>query len=524
MKFFNAEGPMMPDIHYVLPPLARFNQDEVTSLIAARKYFVLHAPRQTGKTTCMMALMKALNESGQYRALYFNVETGQAARENVDAAMGAILSQLAWQAHLQLKDEFPTQNLKAALAPERVFGALHWMLSQWSAADPRPLVVVLDEIDSLIGDTLISVLRQLRSGYPDRPAAFPQCAILCGVRDVQDYRIHSSSTKAVITGGSAFNIKAASWRLGNFTADDIRQLYAQHTVETGQVFDEAIFPLVWELTEGQPWLVNALAYEVCFRMPEGKDRAQTVTCDLIERAKEILILRRDVHLDQLADKLQEDRVRRVIEPILSGTPERETIPPDDLKYTRDLGLVAPSGLPRIANRIYQEVIPRELTWVTQEFMVQETAWYVAADGRLDMSKLLKAFQQYFRENAEAWLERFAYKEAGPHLLLQAFLQRIVNGGGDIRREYGLGRMRTDLLVIWPYAAGTQRVVIELKVARTAPDKLISEGLAQTAEYMDRSDAAEGHLVIFDRRRRKWADKIFRRTRKHQGHSITVWGM
>ena len=148
----------------------------------------------------------------------------------------------------------------------------------------------------------------------------------------------------------------------------------------------------------------------------------------------------------------------------------------------------------------------------------------AADGSLDMQKLLKAFQQYFRENAEAWIERFDYKEAGPHLLLQAFLQRIVNGGGDIRREYGLGRMRTDLLVTWPYPQGTQRIVIELKVARTAPDKLITEGLAQTAEYMDRSDATEGHLVIFDRRRRKWADKIFRRTRKHKGHGIIVWGM
>jgi len=523
MRFFNTEGPIQPDIHYYLSPLERFDQDEVLALIAARKYFVLHAPRQTGKTTCMLALVKALNESGQYRALYANVEVGQAAREDVGAAMSAILAQIALQAQLRLNDEFPQQFKTDALAAGGL-SALNLMLSKWSAAAPLPLVIVFDEIDTLIGDTLISVLRQLRSGYPDRPAAFPQSVILCGVRDVQDYRIHYASAKEVITGGSAFNIKAASWRLGNFTLADIRQLYAQHTAETGQVFDEAVFPLVWELTAGQPWLVNALAYEACFRMAEGKDRAQPITGAIIGRAKESLILRRDVHLDQLADKLKEERVRRVIEPILSGKLKDEAIPPDDLKYTRDLGLVAPEGLPRIANRIYQEVIPRELTWSTQEFMVQEPAWYVAADGRLDMNKLLKAFQQYFRENSEAWLERFAYKEAGPQLLLQAFLQRIVNSGGEIRREYGLGRGRTDLLITWPYANGVQRVVIELKVARSAPDQIITAGLAQTAEYMDRSGASEGHLVIFDRRRRKWSDKIFRRTRKHRGHSITVWGM
>ncbi|MGH6630246.1 MAG: hypothetical protein ACREB3_10995, partial [Burkholderiales bacterium] len=367
-----------------------------------------------------------------------------------------------------------------------------------------------------------SVLRQLRTGYAGRPRAFPQSIILCGVRDVRDYRMQGA--REVVTGGSAFNIKDESLRLGNFSAEEIKALYLQHTAETGQRFDDGVWPLVWDLTAGQPWLVNALAYDVCFRRPEGKDRSRPITVELIEQSKETLILRRDTHLHQLAERLKEDRVRRVIEPILMSGLETEKIPPDDIQYVRDLGLIGLGQPLAISNAIYREVIPRELTWSTQEFLVQEAAWYVGPDGRLEMTKLLKEFQQFFREHSESWLERFDYKEAGPQLLLQSFLQRIVNGGGEIRREYGLGRKRTDLLITWPYTGGAQRVVIELKIARSAPDKLITEGLAQTADYLDRSGAPEGHLVIFDRRRRKWADKIFRRARKYQGHSITVWGM
>ncbi len=525
MKYFNTAGPIKADIHYFLSPLERINKEELLALIGQQKYFVLHAPRQTGKTSCLLALMHELNQGSAYRALYINVEAGQAMRENVREAMRGILNQISSLAEFYLKDSFPREHMEQILTKAGTSEPLFEMLQQWSYADPRPIVLMIDEIDALIGDTLLSVLRQLRTGYTHRPEGFPQSVILCGVRDVRDYRIHSSTTKEIITGGSAFNIKAESLRLGNFSPDEIRRLYLQHTEETGQVFDEAIFPLVWELTGGQPWLVNALAYEVCFRPGAGKDRSQPITVELITEAKEQLILRRDTHLDQLVDKLTEPRVRRVIEPILSGEAESETIPPDDLQYVRDLGLITQTKPPEIANRIYQEVIPRELTWVTQEYLVQETAWYVAPDGRLDMPKLLTAFQQFFRENSEIWLERFDYKEAGPQLLLQAFLQRIINGGGELRREYGLGRKRTDLLILWTYPGGVQRVVLELKIARSDPKTLLAGALAQTADYADKCGAQEAHLIIFDRRkRRKWTDKIYHRPRKFQGQTITVWGM
>ena len=309
-------------------------------------------------------------------------------------------------------------------------------------------MLLIDEIDMLIGDSLLAVLRQLRTGYHQRPRSFPQSVVLCGVRDVRDYRIHSGSANAIIAGGSAFNVKAESLRLGDFSRDEVLALLGQHTAETGQAFTAEALELVWGQTLGQPWLVNALADDACFRDKAGRDRSRPIDAAALRAAQERLILRRETHLDQLADKLREDRVRRVVEPLLSGA-EVRTFTDRDLEYIRDLGLLARDRPVRIANPIYAEVVPRELTWVVQEEFDQETAWYVDADGGLNVRALLAAFQTFFREHSEHWSKRFQYQEAWPQLLLQAFLQRVVNSGGRIEREYGLGRGRTDLLIVWP---------------------------------------------------------------------------
>jgi hypothetical protein len=210
MRFFNTAGPVDCERHYCLPPLERLNLNQVLALIDQQKYFILHAPRQTGKTSVLLALMKYLNVQGKYRCLYINVEAGQAAREDVAAAMRSILNQLASRARITLNDHFLDAIWVDALLKSGPHSALDEVLTEWSAQDTKPIVLFIDEIDSLIGDTLISVFRQLRAGYDKRPRHFPQSVILCGVRDVRDYRIHSASEKTIITGGSAFNIKAAS--------------------------------------------------------------------------------------------------------------------------------------------------------------------------------------------------------------------------------------------------------------------------------------------------------------------------
>ena len=526
MRFFNTTGPVVPADHYCIPPLERLDLAEIRALVREKRYFVLHAPRQTGKTSALLVLRDLLNSGaeGDFRCVYTNVEVGQASREDVAGAMRAILYELELRARATLRDESLADIWPGVLERAGPNGALRGVLARWSEADSRPLVLLIDEIDSLVGDTLLSVLRQLRAGYDERPEGFPHSVVLCGVRDVRDYRIHSGSEKAVVAGGSAFNVKARSLRLGDFSEGEVRALLAQHTDETGQSFTPEALDLIWTQTCGQPWLVNALASEACFWNEEGRDRARPIGTEDIFDAREKLVSRRETHLDQLADKLQEERVRRVVEPLLSGGDER-AFSARDIEYVRDLGLVALHGPLRIANPVYAEVVPRELTSAAQEGLVQETAWYVDASGRLDVPKLLAAFQDFFREHSEHWVARFDYQEAGPQLLLQAFLQRVANGGGRIEREYGLGRGRTDLLIVWPQGRRTRKFVVECKVVRKGLESTIREGLRQTRRYVDRCAAESGQLVVFDRRTgRSWKDKIFQREESVDGGSITVWGM
>ena len=533
VRKFNMEGPVDAERHYSIPPLSRVTLAEILELIADRRYFVLHAPRQTGKTSTLLALEELLNAQGDYRCLYVNFEGGQAAGEDTAQAMQALLADLASRSLEVLRDDFVERTMSEYLKKYGPHAALGRTLVRWSQVSPLPLVLLIDEIDTLAGDTLISVLRQLRVNYDRRPHHFPQTVILCGVRDVRDYQIYSSREATHIRGGSAFNIKAMSLRLGDFSEAEVRELLAQHTAESDQAFEAGAEERIWELTCGQPWLVNALAYEACFGSASGRDRSQPIRVEAIDEAKERLILKRVTHLHQLADKLEEERVRRVILPTLAGSATWH-YSVRDLEYVRDLGLVAAEGTVRIANPIYAEVIPRELTAVLQsglEIQV-DPAWYVTSEGSLDLGELLSGFQGYFREHSESWVERYGHAEAGPQLVLHAYLHRVVNSGGRIGREYAVGRGRTDLLIEWRQVgpsgqARIRKYVIECKVRtrKVGLDRLIREGLEQTAAYMDRCGAESGHLVIFDLRPgQSWEERLFRKDPAPGERPITVWGL
>lgn len=188
MRGFNTAGPIRPALDYHIPPLDRINLPEVLELMRDERHFVLHAPRQTGKTSALLALRSLLNGGtvGDYRCAYINVEPAQAAREDVGRGMGAIASQIAREAKYTLNDHAAAEAAEVLDTTRRPDDALGTLLESWTRAVRAPLVLLIDEIDALVGDTLVSVLRQLRAGYVHRPAGFPQSVVLCGVRDVRD--------------------------------------------------------------------------------------------------------------------------------------------------------------------------------------------------------------------------------------------------------------------------------------------------------------------------------------------------
>ena len=503
MRKFNIAGPIVAAKHYCIPPLQRSGSEEVLQLVEDANYFIVYAPRQTGKTTTLRALRGALNDRG-YRAVYATLQGVQAPDSDVESVIRDTLTCLEFGALESLGDDFLARRGPDIVNARGPGVALRVALHEWTASDPKPLVLLLDEVDSLSGPPLLSLLDQLRAGYDTRPARFPHSVAVCGLRNVRDYLTPRTSP---------FNIVAKALRLGDFSETEVRNLLGQHTEETGQRFTDEALAEVWRSTNGQPWLVNALAYGACFEDPEGMDRSREITPTMIGAARERLILEEPAHFGQIAQRLREDRVRRVLDPILAGVETAPDFAADDLRYVRDVGLIATDPPVRIANPIYGEVVPRLLAEEVEPRVVLDDARFVRGDGGLEVPTLLRAFQSFFRENAEWWLRDTRFHEYGAQVLLQAFLQRVVNAGGHITREHGLGRGRTDLLISWRKSREPQVFVIECKVRRQRDglDEVIRRGALQTAGYADRSGAAEGHLLVFDRDERKsWEEKVFHR--------------
>ncbi|WP_437754561.1 ATP-binding protein [Sorangium sp. So ce1389] len=494
---FNTAGPCRPDLHYMVSAESRI--PEAPHLVEQMGYFVVHAPRQTGKTTALRALAERLTASGRHAAVLFSCEAAGAWDEDIAAAERVLLDELREKAEGTLPRElWPPPPMSGSPG-----NLLRRTLSAWARACPRPLVVMFDEIDSLRGQSLLSVLRQLRAGFADRPGAYPASTILCGLRDVRDYKAASGGDPERLGTSSPFNIKLESLRVGDFSRDEVRALYAQHTEDTGQAFTDAALARAFEVTAGQPWLVNALGREIVEKM--AVPPSEPVTEAHVDLAKERLILARATHLDSLAQKLVEPRVRRVLEPVLAGTYEGGGDAfDDDASYVRDLGLVAQDRPLRIANPIYREVIVRVLSSSAEERLDASPARFLLPDGRLAFRRMLRAFAAFWHEHGEILASGMPYPEVAAQLVLMAFLQRVINGGGFIDREYGVGRGRIDLLIRFPYkkpdgSRAVQRRAMELKVWRKGQKDPLDQGLAQLDGYLARLRLRRGTLVIFDSR-------------------------
>jgi hypothetical protein len=345
---------------------------------------------------------------------------------------------------------------------------------------------------------------------------------LVGMRNIRDYKAKVRPDSESLGSASPFNIVAETYTLQNFTREEVAQLYRQHTGDTGQVFEESAVELVHEQTQGQPWLVNAIANHAIVKILHS-DYAKPVTAELAREAIQSIILNRPAHIDSLLERLREARVRRVIEPMIMGEGfiSRES---DDFLYAKDLGLIRVANS-RVApaNPIYGEVIIRKLSSDTQEALEDPQYPYrmprYLKDGRIDMDFLMRDFQKFWRENSEIWGERYEYKEAAPHLVMMAFLQRVANGGGQILRDMAAGSGRLDICLIYE----NRKYPVELKIRYG--EKYLAKGIEQTARYMDIHGCAEGWLVVFDRRAAAtWEDKIYmKKEAVAAGKTVTVVG-
>ncbi|WP_344456949.1 AAA-like domain-containing protein [Actinocorallia aurantiaca] len=493
MRYFNTTGPCFEAEHYMLPPEPRL--PEAREYIERGFYFVVHAPRQSGKTTVLETLARTLNAEGEYVVVSFSCEQMRTA-ETVGDAEAQLLGIIAEAAeNTELAPEFRPPDPWPETVPGNRLGMA---LRDWAVRCPLPLVLFFDEIDTLTGDILVSVLSQLRTGHRLRSRGkFPHSIVLCGMRDVRDYKAASGGDPDRLGTSSPFNIKVDSIRLDDFTHAQVAELYEQHTEATGQKFSPEAVQRAFEASQGQPWLVNALAREVVDKMRVPV--SEPVTDGHMDEAVERLIVARATHLDSLVARLHEPRVKRIVEPMLAGT-ETTTGPTydEDLSYVRDLGLIRQSHYIQIANPIYQEVIARVLTGHVESNINVDPRSFVTPQGRLDFGKCLTEFVDFWRLNGEILARQQTYSEAACQLVFMGWLHRVVNGGGLIDREYAVGSGRIDIFVRWYLPDRSQQwEAVELKVRRPGRPDPVTQGLVQLDGYLDRLSLPSGTLVVFD---------------------------
>jgi AAA+ ATPase superfamily predicted ATPase len=522
MLFFNTAGPVNTNDHYCINPLMRFDIKEIMRLIEQKKYFVLYAPRHSGKTSCLIALANHLNKRGKYNCLYLNIESVYTSNSDLKTSMKGILSELSSRARDYLGDTFPEKIATKVLEDKGPNLALNELLTLWTKASTKPIVLFFDEIDSIGGELLESLLRQIRSGYDKRPKFFPHSIILCGIEDLR-YKKITETEEGVITGGSVFNIEAKSLRLQNFNVDEVRALLHPYSKEAGIAIKEEVYQKLWDITNGLPWIVNALAYEICFEMIPRKKDIQAIKVQHVEEAAENLIQRREIHLKNLVDKLNEDRIRKIITAMLLGSDFPKDVSEEDLRYIYYLGLInLKAGEVDIANEIYREVIPRALIYPTQMLIRYNLSWYMEKDGSLNIRKILRLFQVFFKKHYDQWVRRFSYKEAGASLLLQAFLQRIIDGGGKIERKYGLGRGYTTLIIKWPYKDEIQKAVIDIHYLTRGFKELAKDSMETMVETLKTMSINNGHLIIFNPNPDDFWEQKVSTTKAGKGLVVDIW--
>ncbi|MDM8545426.1 AAA family ATPase [Candidatus Venteria ishoeyi] len=495
-KRFNTAGPCRDDIHYLINPLSRL--PETQSLIDSQQYFAIYGPRQSGKTTCLYALMGMLNREATYTALTIDVQVAADCPDEA-AAMHRIANAIYHQAKLYLhRPEHPPEPDD----PAHSFTTLQDYLSRWAKTNRKPLVLFFDEIDSLGTHLLLPFLRQLRTGFEARPKKFPHSIVLVGLRDIQEYQfteahISPSEQEEMLPGvETPFNICSKSLRIKWFNLNQVGLLLEQHSEETGQVFNEDIQYHLYQLTNGQPWLINALAnilVELSRVNSADPPLYHEIDLNMVKQAKIELLQHNAIHLENLFKKLKEPKFKLIIEAILTGGIPDFNHFRDALNYAYSFGIVTRHTPITFSTPIYQYAfiisMSEPFQWVLPPALTESMQF--VRDGNLDPDQLLTAFQQFYYRHGTQWLSQCPFQQAGCYLLLFAFLLRTLGEQAEFNWHTAMGVGYCSMHV--EFVGQTHLFCMKLSRDQYARE----EGLIQLREQLKQHQLNRAYLLLFD---------------------------
>ncbi|MCI0694294.1 AAA-like domain-containing protein [candidate division KSB1 bacterium] len=493
VREFNITGKILSDRHYYVDLTPQL--EKLTVLVEKGRYFVINRPRQFGKTTTLDFLAQLLLQSKFYLPVFISFEGfGSVVNEplhkfyalfwdNVIAYLKLVKRTLKWK---------PNNN---AAASDPTFGFKDNVGRFCKAAGRKKIVLLVDEADGIPETFIIEFLHALREMYlaRDLQPTFHAVA-LAGVHDIKNLKMRVRDESKSVGSYSPFNI-AIDYVIPAFTRENIRDYYAQHTAETGQVFDEKVITRVHELTSGHPWLVSALAKRLVEEIVP--DRAITIETKHVDEAVQLLLKEHNTNFDSLIKHAHEPELQPIVLDLLQGKYYPFT-PFDPVLNRLALYGVIRAGEGNgctIGNPIYAQVLLASFHRVMAAQMINGDvkAGVIDADGRLDFRRVLDKFQAFMKTKGPEIVRSHEFKEATGQLLLLSYLDLLVNGKGWTFKDVQSGDGRIDVICCYK----TQKEIVELKL--WYGEQRYEQGLEQLLGYLESESLSQGYLVVFDRR-------------------------
>jgi hypothetical protein len=510
-RFFNNSGPVNELDHFCVAPIKRLDTNKVWQLILQKKYFLICGPKQCGKTSYLLSLANVINHNKSAKCLYFNVESLRGVKENLEESIRSILFEISSRARDTFGDEYLEDLVTGILEKRGPYQALNELLTQWSKRSDRPIVLLIDEIDTLEGAVLTSVLSQIRAGYDKRPALFPLSIVFCATHDVIEKQ---------------FNIKDASLRISFLRREDLDSMYSAYTAKHGVEIDKAAIDRIWKYSAGQPWIISTLSGEIFHEIVPAKG-IRRVSAEQVDEAIGNIIVKKGNHLEYLVSQLRDERVKKCLIPILTSGSLPENMAEGDFAFVRELGLIRTEGKVELSNGLYKEMVPGALFGLVTYMINLDAEDFLREDGSIDTVKLLRSFQAFFRNHIDRMIMLLDYGLAGYILVFEALLNKLADSTNFISYEYGVdqGRVVLRLKRVYPERQDATFILKLAKVWSLEKYKQMLPRLLEESEECARAgDGGEVHAVVinvnpeFD-----WEGKLPYTRKGTERKPVHLWG-
>lgn len=468
-RYFNTSGPNNPKQHYTL--MRKALVEKGLDMVEKDRYFTIWAPRQSGKSTYFRLLTDKLLKQG-YKVCHINIENFQNATELFLCHFICQEISRNWQVSIS------ATNLS------EFYGQINNLVG-------NRCVFIIDEIEGLNPSILGQFLHTIRNLYHSRTQHALKSVILVGVSNI---------TGIVENNASPFNI-ADSFNLPYFTKNELYELFAQHEAETGQLFAAEVKEKIYEITAGQPGLINGFGLQLTENNPDKK-----------ELDYEDYLKVEDWYLHQAIDKnvaniINKAKQRKNFIESLLFLEKKKTfeIDNEDIRYLYVNGVVKRDDegnvefwVPLYKKRLLQYFYPYmngESEKIQGNINIED---YFLQDGQLNLDKIMRGYQEYaarrgFRyfiekdENNKPKGLREAALMYSFETYIQSFLQ-VLEGKSYLEAHTALGR--SDLII----NIRGQEVVIEGKIYYNIIQ--FEKGKKQLAYYIKSLGLTKGVYVVF----------------------------